>query len=200
MAIPVKTINGITEKTIENLLLDAGAFFKNYDVSTDTFETAKKANKLIGATKGGGAFKAVPKYSTIEIDGSRGKTKGMQRLEEWDISLSAKVVEVTADTLKDALCAAKVSKADTPANYTKVEGKNALELSDYIDNVTWVGTLSGSHEPVIIQIFNAFSEKGLELALEDKKEGVIPLEFVGTYDPADMDNPPFAIYYPSKTE
>ena len=35
-----KKYSGFTEKTAENLLLDAGAFFVDYDVETDTFETA----------------------------------------------------------------------------------------------------------------------------------------------------------------
>lgn len=51
-------VNGITANTAQHFLLDAGAFYKNYDFEKDTVETAK--NKLIGATKGGGTFKAVP--------------------------------------------------------------------------------------------------------------------------------------------
>ena len=43
---------GLTTKTPDNLLLDAGAYFKNYDIAKDTPETAK--DKLIGATQGGG--------------------------------------------------------------------------------------------------------------------------------------------------
>lgn len=38
-----KSFNGLTKKTKENLMLDAGAFFKNFTVGEDTYETAKAA-------------------------------------------------------------------------------------------------------------------------------------------------------------
>ena len=63
MSIQIKTINGITQNTTKHLLLDAGAFFVGYNPATDTFESAKTAGKLLGATKGGGSFKAVPKLN-----------------------------------------------------------------------------------------------------------------------------------------
>ena len=39
---------GFTAQTAKHLQLDAGAFLKDYDPTTDTWETAK-ATKLIGA-------------------------------------------------------------------------------------------------------------------------------------------------------
>ena len=54
------TYSGFTEATAENLLLDAGAFFVDYEVDTDTFETAVTSGKLLGATRGGGSFNATP--------------------------------------------------------------------------------------------------------------------------------------------
>ena len=49
---------GFTAQTAKHLQLDAGAFLKDYDPTTDTWETAK-ATKLIGATQGG-AFRRCP--------------------------------------------------------------------------------------------------------------------------------------------
>ena len=43
------TYSGYTSETPKSLLLDAGAFFKNFYVGTDTFESAVTAGKLIGA-------------------------------------------------------------------------------------------------------------------------------------------------------
>ena len=71
-----------------------------------------------------------------------------------------------------------------------------LELTDYADNITWVGTLSGSEKPVIVQVFNALAQKGLELDMADKSEGIIQLDFRGYYTAEELDTPPFAIYYP----
>lgn len=67
-----KVYSGFTAKTPEKLLLDAGAFFKNFEVGVDTFESAVTAGKLIGATAGGGVFEAKPDIRPIEIDGVKG--------------------------------------------------------------------------------------------------------------------------------
>ena len=71
--------------------------------------------------------------------------------------------------------------------------------SDYIENITWVGNLSGSEEPVIIQVYNALNTKGLELGFEDKSEATIELEFTGHFDMKKANEVPFNIYYPKIT-
>lgn len=202
-----KTINGLTSKTPQRLLLDAGAFFKNFDMDTDTFESAVTAGKLLGATKGGGSFSAVPAIRKIEIDGVRGSVKGLGVLDTWEVKLGANIVEVSADTLASALAIAdKVAGTDGTATggadlsgYDIITGRNRILDADYIGNVTWVGTLSGSLKPVIIQVLNALNEKGLELSFEDKSEGVVETEFMGNFDFTDPDNVPFVIYYPKET-
>jgi len=68
-----ESYSGYTEKTAENLLLDAGAFFIDFDIETDTFETAVADGKLLGATRGGGSFEATPEIRSIEVDGVHGK-------------------------------------------------------------------------------------------------------------------------------
>ena len=198
-----KIINGLNANTIQHLVFDAGAFFKNFDVKTDTFETAVTGGKLIGATKGGGSFKAVPGFRTIELDGMRGATKGTKILESWSVTMGAKIAEITPEVLTAALGAAAdvetVGTGQKPTNYKKITGKNSIALKDYIDNITWVGTISGSSDPVIIQVFNALNEKGVELSFEDKGELTIETELVGHYDMKTKEVP-FVIYYPKLTE
>lgn len=202
-----KTINGLTSKTPQRLLLDAGAFFKNFDMDTDTFESAVTAGKLLGATKGGGSFSAVPAIRKIEIDGVRGSVKGLGVLDTWEVKLGANIVEVSADTLVSALAIAdKAVGTDGTATggadlsgYDIITGRSHILDADYIGNVTWVGTLSGSLKPVIIQVLNALNEKGLELSFEDKSEGVVETEFMGNFDFTDPDKVPFVIYYPKET-
>ena len=139
-----KTYTGVTENTKEHLVLDAGVFFKNYDVEKDTVETA------------------------IE-----------------DI-LVATLSTATKDT-------------STNAKYTIIKPKETIEDSDYIDNITWIGCQTGSKEPLIIQIFNALSQDGLSLKPQAKSEAVLAVNFAGNYDISNLDEPPFAIYYPVKT-
>lgn len=191
----MKTFSGFTEKTAENLLLDSGAFFKNYDIKTDTFESAVDAGKLIGATRDGGEFSAVPEIRQINVDGVKGRAKGLETLDSWDVYIKANVLEVNEDTTKYALVSAEVSDSEN-TDYKQIKAKNNIALADYIDNITWVGTLSGSDKPVIIQIYNALNTDGLKLTVKDKSEGVIAMTFYGHYSQADLDTPPFKIYYP----
>lgn len=193
-------ISGVTSGTPKHLQLDAGAFLKNFDPTTDTWATAK-ATKLIGATAGGGSFSAVPTIRRIEVDGVKGATKGFEALDEWVVTMTANVKEITADTLKLALATGSYAGAKSPSsstsnNYNKVTAANDIADSDYLTNITWVGTLSGSALPVIIVMKNALCTNGLTLTTADKAEGVIALTFTAHYDPAALDTVPFEIYYP----
>ena len=75
------------------------------------------------------------------------------------------------------------------------------ELADahYIDNITWIGRLSGTQNPIMIVIKNALATNGLTLTVADKAEGVIPVTLTGHYTISDMETPPFEIYYPTVT-
>lgn len=195
-----KAYSGFNTKTMEHLLLDAGAFFKNFTYvkdgeGNDTFDSAVEAGKLIGATKGGGEFSAVAAIRQIEVDGVKGRAKGLETIDSWDIYLKATVLETSADTIKLALGSATVDKA-TSDKYDIITGNADISLDDYVDNITWVGKLSGSDEPVIIQVYNALNTDGLKLTVQDKTEATIPMTFYGHYTPEDLDTPPFKVFYP----
>lgn len=191
----MKKYSGFTTETAKSLLLNAGAYFKNFDVSTDNFDSAVAAGKLIGATKGGGEFSAVPEIRQIEVDGVAGRAKGLETIDSWDIYLKANVLEVKEATIQSGLAASSVDST-TNTEYDIIMASNNLEVSDYIDNITWVGTLSGSNKPVIIQIFNALNTEGLKFSTTDKAEATISLTFYAHYTQDDLDTPPFKIYYP----
>ena len=188
--------SGFTADTAKHLQLDAGAFLKDYDPTTDTWDTAK-TTKLIGATSGGGSFSAVPTMRRIEVDGVKGAAKGLQNVDEWVITITANVKEFTAETIKLSLIGATGTPTEEqPTGYTKITASSELKLTDYINNITWVGRLSGSEKPVIIVVKNALSTNGLSLTMADKAEGMIPITFTGHYDPEKLEELPFEIYYP----
>ena len=124
----MKTFSGFTDKTAENLVLDAGAFFKNYDIKTDTFDSAVAAGKLIGATRDGGEFSAVPEIRQINVDGVKGRAKGLETLDSWDVYIKANVLEVNEETIKYALASAEVSESEN-TDYDQIKAKNNIELS-----------------------------------------------------------------------
>ena len=192
-----KVFSGFTATTAEKLLLDAGAFFKNFTVGTDTFDSAVTAGKLLGATQGGGTFSAVPTMRRLEIDGVKGAAKGLQVIDEWVVTLMANIKEISEDAIVTALGAGVASDGST--GYRVIEANNYVQETDYIDNITWVGKLSSTDTPVVIQVLNALSTGGLSLTMADKAEGLIPITFTGHYDADNLDNPPFKIHYPDST-
>ena len=193
-----KVRTGYNPKTMENLHTGAGAYFKNFNVGVDTYETARTDGKLLGATQGGGEFKAAAEIRQIEIDGLPGKAKGAEIIDSWEVSLGMTFIETTPETLALSLGAADIDTT-TNGTYNIIQGRNAFEDADYIDNITYIGTLTGSDEPIIVQVFNALSTDGLNIKVEDKKEGTIPVTVFGHYEDngdGSLDAPPFKIYYP----
>lgn len=198
-----KNYSGFTSKTTEHLLLDAGAFFKNYNykpngTDNDTFDTAVAAGKLIGATQGGGEFSAVAAIRQIEVDGVKGRAKGLETIDSWDVYLKATILETSSETIKLALGAAEVDTA-SDTEYDIISGKADISSEDYVENITWVGKLSGSEKPVIIQVYNALNTDGLKVTVKDKGEATIPMTFYGHYTQEDLNTPPFKIHYPKKS-
>lgn len=194
----MRKFSGFTKSTQQNLLLNAGAYFKNYDVEKDTYDTAVKAGKLLGATRGGGQFNAVPTVRQIEVDGVSGRAKGMEVIDDWDVSLQANVLEIKKETIVSALIASEVTNASVEG-YEKITAKQMIELDDYIDNITWIGTISGSDLPVIIVVKNVLNTGGLQVKTEDKNESVLSMQFYGHYEQGELDSPPFEIYYPKSS-
>lgn len=191
--------SGFTKDTAENLLLDAGAFFIDFDIEKDDFESAVEDGKLLGATRGGGNFTAEPEIRDIEIDGVRGAAKGLSVIDEWTITMTANVLEVTKDSLASALTASEVGESANE-KYDTIRAKNCIDLDDYHDNITYVGKISGADEPLIIQIHNAINSNGLTLETEDQDEAVTEMEFKGHYDFDDLEHAPFTIYYPKRDQ
>lgn len=183
---------GFTAETAKRLLVDAGAFYKN--LLTTEFNSLPDA-KLIGATRGGGVFNAIPELRPIEVDGVKGRAKGLTNLDSWDINMTANVLEMTVETLKLALATTTVDTT-TDTDYDIIKANNDIAESDYVDNITYVGKLSGSEKPVIIQMFNVLNSNGLSITREDKNESVVTMELHGHYAAEDLESPPFAIYYP----
>lgn len=197
----MKTYTGFNANTADSLLLDAGAFFVNFDPETDTYESAK-ATKLLGATRGGGEFKAAMTVRQIEVDGVKGRAKGLEVNDAWDIYIKATVLEVNKDVLAYALASVtetqhEAGQTATPVDgYTDIQGNNDIEVTDYLNNITWIGKISGEDDPVIIQVFNALNTDGLTLTVADKNEATIAMTFYGHYDTTELDKAPFKIWIP----
>ena len=192
-----KRLTGYTEQTMNNRQTGAGAYFKNYDIENDTFTTAVEAGKLLGATQGGGSFTAKPIITATEVDGVPSDAVGMENIDGWEVEMTANILEVTAEAIQNALGASTSSETTIGTQtYKKITGKSYLEASDYINNITFLGAMSGFDEPVIIQIYNAIAMEGININPQDKKSSVLSTKFKAHVSFENLDEPPFAIYVP----
>jgi hypothetical protein len=181
---------GYNTKTLNHLLLDAGALYKNFGLADQA---------LIGATSGGNEFDAKAKVRQIKADGVKAENaKGLEVIDSVSTALKCKFLEITEDILKASLIA-DVDTA-TDSNYDILTGKTKIEDSDYIKNIAWVGTISGSGKPVIIIIYNALCLDGLQLKAEDSKDNTLDITFTGHADPTTPQALPYKIYYPKLTD
>jgi hypothetical protein len=197
----VKPYSGYNKNTPDKLLLDAGVIFKNYNVGTDTYKTAKAAGKCLGATQKGSEFAAVPAFRRMEIDGVHTRTKGDTLVDGWDVSLKTTLVEMTSDNLKRALAVADVKDSEVEG-YEEITGRDTIQDADFEENITFIGNILGEDKPIIIQVFNAFHEGGLTITAEDKNNATVECQFYGYLNPEIYDDvdegitPPFKIYRP----
>ena len=192
-----KRMSALTEKTVEHFVLGAGVFAENFTPGTDTYESAKTAGKLLGATTGGGEFKAAKVGHYSQVDGPE-NTKGLYILDYWTTTMQATVKELTADTIAAAMTAAKKTTEESVTGYDVIVPKSAIELDDYTENVTYIGRLVGSEKPIIIQIFNAFNTNDISIQPKDNDEASVQVIFAGHYDPSDLETPPYKIYWPKE--
>lgn len=183
---PLKT--GLTDRTIVNLQLNAGVLLTAYTKGTDIDE-----DDIIGATRGGGSFTAVPTVHQAAVDGAPTYTKGLERVDDWVITLNATMVELNDDAVSRAL-GVGVTKTETGTGTTKdttFTVKRTVNDADYKD-LYWVGDLSNGQN-VVIKIKNALNTSGLNLTFSDRGEGTYALALIGHFTTEDLDTAPFEL-------
>lgn len=185
--------SGLNANTKKKLVLGEGAIFKNFVVGTDTYESAKAAGKLLGATQGGSTFTANATVRAIAVDGIPGTVADLEAIDSWEVSLETTFLEVTVDTIKAALGAASSTHAD---GYTHIEGRTDFASADYFDNITFVGSMSGSEAPIILQVKNAIGNGQFSINVQNGDEAKVPVTFQGRYTIDTLSAPPFDIWYP----
>ena len=176
---------GFTTNTSNNLLIDAGAVYKNYGLSNEA---------LIGATSGGNEFDIKVKTRDVKVDGLKGTVKGLTRIISTDVTLKVNMLELTTDILKMALMG--VVDTSINAGYDTITGKTEIALTDYIDNIAIVGRLSGSLQPVIIILKNVLSSDGIKFSNKDAVDNILPITFTASIDPNTPTVSPYEIRYP----
>jgi hypothetical protein len=191
----VKTV-GVSQNTPDRMLLDAGAIYKNltYDDLTGDF-----TGTALGATSGGNEFVVEIEQRAPEIDGAKSRIKGLKFVNSHEAHLVVNLKELTAENIRNAIGPADVDTSDT--NYDVVTGRQSIELTDYLDNIAYVGRLSGNQKPVVIILDNALSAEGFTMTSEDDNEAVVPITFHSHLDLEEIgtDKVPYKIYWPKES-
>ena len=180
--------HGLTDKTYQHFVVDAGAVYKNYGLGGE---------QLIGATRDGSTFTIETEIREMPVDGAKGPVKGLRRKTSVVARISAKFIEFTTDLLKTAL-----PGAESTDNLTHEEIRRALQitLADYAENIALIGEKSGSSEPIILGIENALADGGFEVGMVDDDEAGITIQFTAHFDPANLDQEPWFIRNPKVDE
>src|SRR5690625_4252788 len=186
---------GVTKQTAEHMLLDAGAIDKELkQVDGEWTGTA------LGATSGGNEFVVEITQRQPEIDGIKTRIKGLSFVEEHESHLVVNLKELTAENIKLAIGPADIDESDT--DFDIITGRTTIKDVDYLENIAYVGRLSGSQKPVIIILKNVLSAEGFTLGSEDNNEAVIPITFnsYADFEDAQAGKTAYEIYWPKATE
>lgn len=190
-------LSAFTKNTAKNMQLDAGLLVRGL---TDilNFNGTIADDKKLGATSGGASFSATPEMRNIfeGIDGAKGNYKDGNVIDNWEITLTATVKEMTAKNLQLAMATADI-KSDND-KFDVLTPRMEVKSTDYIDNICWLGTMNGSTEPMIIELKNVMNTNGISFTAEDKGSGSVELELKAHFDLSKPNEVPFNIYFPKQ--
>ena len=190
-------LSAFTKNTAKNMQLDAGLLVRGL---TDilNFNGTIADEKKLGATSGGASFSATPEMRNIfeGIDGAKGNYKDGNVIDNWEITLTATVKEMTAKNLQLAMATADIKSDDD--KFDVLTPRMEVKSTDYIDNICWLGTMNGSDEPMIIELKNVLNTNGISFTAEDKGSGSVELELKAHFDLSKPDEVPFNIYFPKQ--
>lgn len=152
---------------------------------------------VLGATNGGNKLSIIPEITPIEVDGAVVEIKGLNQKTGETGTLQVNLAQHTVESLKRAIVGKVVDSLIK--GYTQIETKSLIDLSDYLDNVSFVGTMTDGTEIIAI-MENAICSSGLELDNKNKETSVCATTFKATADFAGgvFDKLPIYIFYPNK--
>ncbi len=190
-------LSAFTKNTAKNMQLDAGLLVKGL-TNILNFDGTIADEKKLGATAGGASFSATPEMRNIfeGIDGAKGNYKDGNVIDNWEITLTATVKEMTANNLKLAMATADIVTGND--KFDILTPRMEVKSTDYIDNICWLGTMNGSSEPMIIELKNVLNTNGISFTAEDKGSGSVELELKAHFDLSKPNEVPFNIYFPKQ--
>ena len=156
----------ITTEQIENIILDAGVVYINY---------GEQDERILAPTRGGNTFTVEAEIREIEVNNTRGKTKGLRRKIREDANLTVSMMDLDLENLNMALPGSTLEG-------DKLSSGWAIDETDYLKNVTLIGeTLGGKYKK--ISIYNAMIDEDFAIEFEEDDEGIMELNFAAHHEP-----------------
>lgn len=154
---------------------------------------------VLGATSGGNKLSIVPEITPIEVDGAVVEIKGLNQKTGEAATLEVNLAQHTIESIKRAIVGKEVDSLIK--GYTQIQTKSLIELSDYLDNIAYVGTMTDGTEIIAI-LENAICSSGLQMEGKNKETAVVATTFKSTADFASgvYDTLPVYIFYPDKAK
>lgn len=193
-----------TDTTIQIGKLTANVSFialaKEYTPQVGDFVTGAwddSEENVLGATSGGNKCSIVSELTDIEIDGATVRVKGLTQKTSESGTLEVNLAQHTIESFKRAIVGREVNTLIK--GYTQIETKPLIELSDYLDNIAFVGNMTDGTDIIII-MENAICTSGLELEGKNKETSVVATTFESSADfnSGVFDTLPIYIFYPEK--
>lgn len=184
--------HGITENTPKEILLGAGAYYKNLKYTPDK----GWEGTILGATTGGGKVSITPEYMTIEVDGATVKVRGLEKKVGEKALMEINLIEFKEENLVQALHMVEDTSKEVDG-YKVYKSSRDISDADYLENVAYVGTLT-SGEQVIIIFENAIIQGAMELEPKNKEVSsmTVTAECTASFEQDDLEHLPYYIYYP----
>lgn len=208
-------LSGITANTPYNLILDAGVFYKNINLTelraggsdawanainplntwTDPNGTIVTPTPL-GATRGGAKVKLNRDERQVDVDSKRTNIKGFDRINMIDPQISISLLEAgVTDVIQMAL---GTSERTDWNGWAEIVPQLLVQDTDYIANVALFATISGEDQPMIIVLSNARVVEVGDMTFQDKNEAVFDVTFRGHSLPTDPLTIPISYFCPSE--
>lgn len=166
----------LTQEQIENIQIEHGIVYVNY---------GETGAKKVAPTRGGGTLQVTGTIRDIEFDGRKGKTKGMQVVEEIDAVLRLAHLDASIDSIHLAIPYAKKVSDKLEIKSTSLGHiSNEGETDAYLKNITMFAKVVGGGYKKIT-LYNAMNEGDFTFAAVPKGEGVTNLEIYAHWDATD---------------
>ena len=184
--------HGITNDTINNIMLNAGVFYKNL-----TYTGGEWTGTVVGATSGGGTINIEPEYLDVEVDGATVAVKGLTKQKVGETAtMEMNLTELTEGVVVKALNLVEDSSKSNEA-YTCYTTKTNIDTTDYLKNVAFVGTTTAGRH--IIAIFpNAICTSAFSLSGQNKTQATYTVQYqcTASLESDNLTKLPIELYFP----